>query len=519
MPAKGSYKYSLKDCQRYAKSRGGTCLSNFYVSRRESKKLGKRLKWKCSAGHVWEADFDNMSQRGSWCYLCSRKKLAELFRHDIKEVRKLARAKGGRFLSPSYTSALKPYLWECKNGHRWKTAVSNVRNANSWCPYCVKGSGEECVRICFEKVFRRNFPKVRPAWLKGISGRLLELDGFNSQMGLAFEHQGRHHYRPINFFYRKDGLFQRRIAIDRKKSGLCRQYGVRLVKVPEVGWRFPLERLLPEVIRRCRSQGIRVPAGADRLRIDYSPAWNANQHRSNERIRQLKAYARKRGGRCLDSKWIGYKAKYRFRCKRGHLWKTQPGGMLGRERDWCRRCSRFALREKSKRYWKTRGLEILRRKWKVQGRIKQLQAVAKSRGGECLSKEWAGWQAEYRFWCKRCNQKWKAYPQGIFEGGFCKKCAMRTWWKKNRTKQSAKFLARNRHLLTKLKMIARAKGGKCLSRKWEGVLKSYQFECGKCGRVWQTRPGKIFTGRWCLSCALRRRHAANRAKRRPPATA
>lgn len=490
------------------------CLSNIYISRRESKELEKKLRWRCSAGHIWEADFDNMSQRGSWCYLCSRQKLAKLFRHDIKEVRQLARAKGGRFLSLSYTSALKPYLWECGNGHRWKTAVSNVRNARSWCPYCAKGSGEECVRICFKSIFRRSFPKARPTWLKGTSGKLLELDGFNSRMGLAFEHQGRQHYQQSGFFYKKADLFQQRIAMDRRKSRLCQKHGIRLVKIPEVGWKFSLEGLLPEVIRRCRRLGIRVPAGADRLRIDYSPAWNTNQRREEKHIQQLKAYARKRGGRCLDAKWIGYNSKYKFRCKRGHAWEGRAGGILGKRREWCRKCSYFVIRKKNRSYWRIHGLKALRKRRRIQGRIKELQAIAKSRGGDCLSKEWKGWQSKYRFWCKKCNRKWETYPQGIFEGGFCKECAMRKWWRNNHYKQSSAFLFQNRHLLEKLKMIAKTKGGKCLSNKWEGVLKSYNFECGKCGRVWQTRPGRIFNGTWCRSCALRMRHALNRSKHR-----
>lgn len=429
----------------------------------------------------------------------------------------MAKAKGGKFLSRFYRSARIRYPWRCANGHRWMATVTTIRNGGSWCPYCAKGSGEECVRICFERIFRRKFPKVWVDWMRSDSGRSLELDGFNAGMGVAFEHQGQHHYHHRGLFYRKAGQFQRRLALDKRKHRLCRQRGIRLVKIPEVGWRFSLEELLPEVIRRCRRMGIRVPVRAERLRINYAPAWNMNRERARKAIKDLKASARKRGGVCLDSEWRGSNTRYQFRCRRGHRWASFPAGVL-RGSAWCGECYALDLAKIKKKWWASNAGKRLRNKFKgesqawwashagdlLRGRlrasgrgwIEKIRQVAHRRGGECLTRGWKGWQSRYRFRCGRCGREWLNYPQNFLDKGqWCKSCDLRKRHAENRKK---------RDYFGEVRRFVEKKGGKCLDRSWKGWSHKYRLRCGKCGWEWKAPGSSLLSqGNWCKPCAVR----------------
>jgi hypothetical protein len=62
--AQGDAESSIDFYQNLATSRGGLCLSENYVA------LNKKLKFKCAAGHIWEARAQSVKS-GSWCLTCA----------------------------------------------------------------------------------------------------------------------------------------------------------------------------------------------------------------------------------------------------------------------------------------------------------------------------------------------------------------------------------------------------------------------------------------------------------------
>lgn len=56
---------TIEDARRVAHERGGACLSDEYVNARS------RLTWQCHRGHVWQANFDNVKNKGKWCPNCA----------------------------------------------------------------------------------------------------------------------------------------------------------------------------------------------------------------------------------------------------------------------------------------------------------------------------------------------------------------------------------------------------------------------------------------------------------------
>jgi len=378
-----------------------------------------------------------MKRLECWCYLCSRQALAATFRLDISDVRRLASARGGRFLAKSYKNSSIAYPWRCANGHKWSACVSSVKNQNTWCPYCSKGSGEECVRISFEKIFGRRFPKAKPKWLKSNDGTQLEFDGFNTRMGLAFEHQGRQHYaREQRFFHQNKGRFERQVALDRQKSRLCKKHGIHLIRIREVGWKFPLEQLQSVVIQSCRRLGIEIPhQRSDLQQINYAPAFNLNPDKTEKYITLLNSIAKARGGACLDKHWLGWRSGYSFRCHQGHQWTANASNIL--KNQWCFKCHMLVRR--ASRDAKINHKAILKKKRsdRIRDQIIKLHRIAKHKGGRCLSLEWKGWLARYRFICGKCDRKWTAKPQSIINGSWCQSCSLRKRHARDRVK--AKF--------------------------------------------------------------------------------
>lgn len=428
----------------------------------------------------------------------------------ILKVRAIIKEKGGKLLSKRLRHSHDRYRWECANGHRWVTTATKIR-IGRWCAYCSKGVGEELTRLCFEKVFKRRFPKARPDWLRLKPGISQELDGYNARMGVAFEHHGRQHYAiEKRFFQKTPARFKRQVSMDRRKHRLCRQHGIRLVKIPEVGWKFPQERLLAEVISRCRRLGIRVPAKAHRLRINYAPAWNRNREEADKAVGLLKKAVKKQKGKWLNPKWMGGRHQYQFQCASGHRWKNDYYGILSGR--WCPICRYKIVTNKKTAWWAGSGGKNLRERLFKEGQrhLIRLKEFAKKRGGECLSKEFLGFDKKHRFRCGDCGRVWDGWPKNLLvHKGWCRPCAQKKRWAER---------LRKLDYLGRMKAVAIKRGGQCLSNKWLGALASYRFRCGKCGREWNTKPSVILSrGGWCHPCSLRKRHARERAKRRSPA--
>lgn len=91
---------------------------------------------------------------------------------------------------------------------------------------------EKQCRVIFEKIFNKPFPSVRPQFLKRSNGRCLELDGYNSELKLAFEYNGIQHYKFSPRFHRKPEDFTQQLTRDKDKRKLCKLHNVKVVEIP-----------------------------------------------------------------------------------------------------------------------------------------------------------------------------------------------------------------------------------------------------------------------------------------------
>ncbi len=122
-------KLTIDKMNEVAKQRNGECLSTIYINAQT------KLIWECNKGHQWGATFHNV-QRGTWCPKCAIQKRVERQRLDLNEVKRLAKERGGKCLSMTYTNAHNKFVWECEKGHQWKATPASVIYSKSWCPAC-----------------------------------------------------------------------------------------------------------------------------------------------------------------------------------------------------------------------------------------------------------------------------------------------------------------------------------------------------------------------------------------------
>lgn len=100
--------------------------------------------------------------------------------------------------------------------------------------YVYKGLvREQAVCKTLEDMYNRGFPTVRPSWLLNpATGQPLEYDCYNTDLKIAAEHNGEHHYVFPNKYHKTEQEFLSQRARDEHKRRLSDEHGVYLLTVP-----------------------------------------------------------------------------------------------------------------------------------------------------------------------------------------------------------------------------------------------------------------------------------------------
>jgi len=128
-------------------------------------------------------------------------------------------------------------------------------------------------------------------------------------------------------------------------------------------------------------------------------------------------------------------------------------------------------------------------------RIERLRAVAKTRGGDCLSTIYLGWKAKLEWVCNE-GHTWEAVPHSISTGTWCPVCAN----VQRIRKQRLSSLLSPADWLEVLRRHARSKGGELLSSIYTNAKTRLRWRC-KFNHEWLAMPSKVRQGTWCPYCA------------------
>jgi len=114
-------------------------------------------------------------------------------------------------------------------------------------------------------------------------------------------------------------------------------------------------------------------------------------------IKEMNKIAEKKSGKCLSEEYENVFSKLKWLCKEGHTWKATPDRII--HGSWCPYCS-----------------------GNIKATIKEMQELAQRRGGICLSKEYVNDSTKLEWQCKE-NHIWKTAPSNIKQNHWCPYCA------------------------------------------------------------------------------------------------
>ena len=96
-----------------------------------------------------------------------------------------------------------------------------------------ESKGEYICRQILNKMYNKKFISCRPNFLKNPkTGRNLELDGYNAELHIAFEYNGKQHYEYPNRYHKTQEEFQQQVRRDKWKLEQCELNGIYLIRIP-----------------------------------------------------------------------------------------------------------------------------------------------------------------------------------------------------------------------------------------------------------------------------------------------
>ena len=449
----GICRLTIEDMRFLAAERSGKCLSTEYVNN------ATPLQWRCFECHEWWAKPGAI--RRSWCPFCARTRKLE-----IRDLRRIARSRGGILLSTEYVNCNEPLQWRCGAGHVWAAAAKSVKASGfkkgSWCPLCPRRNKGRAFRLSIEEM--QQIARTR-------GGACVSKVYFNSNTHLIWRCSEGHEWeaKPSCVKY---GTWCPVCAGAQKLtledlSKLAAERGGKLLSKEYVDSKTDLTW-------QC-SLGHQWQAAASRVKYGtWCPVCGGTSALSIEEMREL---ALSRGGECLSKRYVNNITPLKWRCALGHVWfavasMVKPSGFQEKG-TWCPVCTKVP------KYT-----------------LEEMRQLAASRGGKCLSNKYINGSTPLKWLCAK-GHSWSAtqnsvQPSGKSKGTWCSVCAV-----------EAKRLT-----IEDMRALASARGGACLSLKYGNSRTPLRWRCAE-GHEWSAKPnhvrpyGQQQKSSWCPICAGR----------------
>jgi hypothetical protein len=375
---------NIEDLDKHAEALGGKCISREFVNTKTN------MLWECQEEHRWLATSSSVvGKRKSWCPVCSGNT-----RLSLEAMREIASARGGECISDEYTDIDSKMKWRCAFGHEWEATGNKIKNAHQWCPHCSSSFGENYCRALFEMAFKKKFPRVRPKWLSIAGKNPLELDGFNEELNLAFEHQGHQHYAELSsHFHASTEEKEQQLQRDQIKRDRCKDFGVTLIEIPEVGTLTSVADTPNVILKELTKNGIKPIIDIINCNVDPNTIFA-------KKVDLLRSHAVKNSGKYLGMDFTREPVMFHFECCEGHHFH-QSFRTVNKGR-WCTKCSG--------RQRKT---------------IEDMHALAAEKDGQCLSKIYINNIQKLQWSCENGHVFEKSYSK-VHQGQWCMECMKAT---------------------------------------------------------------------------------------------
>lgn len=395
--------------------------------------------WLCEEGHEWKAKVKSRLNGFNSCKECK-------YNEILEEFKKIAIAKEGWCISTTYKTNRK-LKFRCKFNHEWDARPSEIKNNNTWCPICSSNK-------------RYSLSDMKDIAAKR-GGQCLSKEYFNVHSKLEWKCADGHTWfaKPNNIISSDSWCPECNSFLSERKC-----------------------RYIFEVILDCKFKKNRKML--DGLELDgYNNSLNLAFEYQGKQHTQLHTLFTKTQ-KDLDERIETDSFKIK-KCKElGVNLIVIPTD----ESITDSRLLSYIVKE-----LKRIGIEVgshmenfkFEDFYKNLSIIKDLQVIAKERGGKCLSSTYVNKNNKMNWECD-LGHVWQATPHHIKFGSWCPECSG------------------NQKLgIQKMHQLAADKNGKCLSTEYTNVDTALLWECKSKHKFIEKPRAIIYHGTWCPDCSRR----------------
>ncbi len=311
-------------------------------------------------------------------------KRAYINRMDI-EMQKLAKKRGGQFLSKNYLGSLSKHQWKCKFGHLWSTTPSAISSGN-WCPKCAIKQSADKRKADFNEIL---------SIIKGRQGLCLQTNYENSKSKIKIKCNEGHVWETLPSNLKKGHWCpacanQEKLTLDSLKE-LAESKKGKCLSTSYINANSLLKW-------QCE-EGHTWEAPAGRIKTG---SWCLKCSGSAKLTLSLfKEIAKERGGKCLSQEYINANSKLEWECSKGHRWFARANHI--KRKSWCPLCKKLSSTKK-----RTLG-------------ISAMHELAKDLNGKCLSKEYSNNKSKLTWQCEN-GHTFEKSPSDLKRGRWCPEC-------------------------------------------------------------------------------------------------
>ena len=285
----------------------------------------KKVWWKCSKGHEWQATIDSRN-RGNGCPYCSGR-YAVKGESDLQTINPTL-AKEWNYEKNDGTTPMditpnsnKKVWWKCSKGHEWQATIAN-RNKGSGCPVCNSERNTSFPEYAIVYYLKKKDLDVVHSYKK----QGYELDIFIPSKKIAIEYDG--------YYWHKN-----KTKIDLEKNQKCKKDGIKLYRIREelpplndssIDYvvqenRKDLSKILEEILSDIIGNDVDVDIEKDAIAIENLREYTEKERSillSNPEIAE-EWNCEKNGNLKPEHFASNSNKKVWWRCKKGHEWQAK----------------------------------------------------------------------------------------------------------------------------------------------------------------------------------------------------
>ena len=179
----------------------------------------KKVWWKCTKGHEWQATIDSRN-RGNGCPYCSGR-FAIKGENDLQTVNPMLATEWNYDKNNGLTpmdvtpNSNKEVWWKCSNGHEWQSIIAN-RNKGVGCPVCNSERNTSFPEYAIVYYLKKYGLDV----IHSFREKGYELDVYIPSKKIAIEYDG-------SFWH------ENKVKKDLEKNQKCKNDGIKLYRIRE----------------------------------------------------------------------------------------------------------------------------------------------------------------------------------------------------------------------------------------------------------------------------------------------